>query len=205
MDTLIILLILVVGVVAIVLTRTLRHSRRINGYFVNAVKAYVWLDEEDAKVAALAASKVVAGKQRDSMLNYLKALTSDFKMLLPANPEFEPFINRLSELQAEIGTKDWTVKDVIDEKQRLGDCNPAYLKALEKADADVFVRKYPGLFSASNILETIGAAEKEKRKEVENLVYLGEQLLKLKESQDPKIRKLIEDGIKQGEKDLENQ
>ena len=204
-NTLIILLLLVAGAaVAIILIKMLRHSQRINGYFTNAVRVYLWMEEEDAKIAALAASKVAAGKQRGSMLNHLDTLTSDSTKLLHAVPELQRLISKLSELQVEITAKDWTIKDIVQEKQRLMDYNPSYLSALEKADANVFVRKYPDLFKASNMLEIFEAAEKIHRKKLGNLVQLGEQLLKLKEFQDPECQKLIEKGIKQGKKDLEN-
>jgi hypothetical protein len=41
--------------------------------------------------------------------------------------------------------------------------------------------------------------------EREHVVYLGEQLLKLKEYQDPKTRKIIEEGINDGKKALEEE
>lgn len=150
MKILLILLILGAGFVVIFLRRMLRHSLRINDYFANAIRVYGILGEEDAKVAALAAAKVAAGKQRDSMLAYLAGLASDFGQISPENNELRSqwklAIGRLSELKKEIGARDWTTSDMIQEKQRLQNLNPEYLKALERADPNVFTRKYPRIF-----------------------------------------------------------
>lgn len=146
MNILIVLLILLASILAIVSMRMFRHAGKINDYFANAVTVYVWIDKEDAKIAALAASKVAGSKQRNSMLKYLEGLNSDMTKLFPTSPQLKPFTEKLSELQMEIGAKDWTTKDIIQEKQRLKNYNPEYLNALEKADANIFIRKYPDLF-----------------------------------------------------------
>jgi ferritin-like metal-binding protein YciE len=56
----------------------------------------------------------------------------------------------------------------------------------------------------NELLEEIENRKKKTRQRVEGLANLGEQLLKLKEFQDPKIRKMIEEGIKDSKKALED-
>jgi hypothetical protein len=56
----------------------------------------------------------------------------------------------------------------------------------------------------NELLEEIENRKMKTRQRVEGLANLGEQLLKLKEFQDPKIRKMIEEGIKDSKKALED-
>lgn len=154
------------------LEKMLNHAKRINDYFANAVKVYVFLDKKDARIAALAAGKVAASVQRSSMIDYLEGLASDLGTQLPEllkkMPETEMVINRIKDLKEHIEEKDWTIKDIIDEKQRLQKVNPEYLNALEKADSDIFVHKYSDLFSDKEIKtlpseEIVKSAGKERK------------------------------------------
>ncbi len=56
----------------------------------------------------------------------------------------------------------------------------------------------------NELLEEIENRKTKIRQRVEGLANLGEQLLKLKEFQDPKIKKMIEEGIKDSKKALED-
>lgn len=130
------------------LRRAHLHANRINDYFCNAVMVYAWLGDQDAKLAALAAAKVAAGKQRASMLEYLNGMAADLVQYMPLSGTSEQLGARLRELEREIKAKDWDLADIREEKGRLLNRNPEYLTALDKADPDVFIRRHPDLFKA---------------------------------------------------------
>ena len=102
--------------------------------------------KKDAKIAAIAAAKVAAKKQRESMLNYLSGMSSDFDRDFPDDPVMKRHSKRLLSLKEEIAAKNWTITDSAEEKDRLSEINPDYLNALNKADAKIFVRQYPDFF-----------------------------------------------------------
>jgi hypothetical protein len=139
----VIIAIILFCIIAIVLIWAKRHSSDINDYFVNAVRVYILLDKEDAKIAALAAAKVAGAKQRESMVNYLIGMESDVAREFP---DHSAMTTKLFFLKERICAANWNMRDIVEEKNRLADYNPAYLKALNKADANIFVRKYPDLF-----------------------------------------------------------
>jgi hypothetical protein len=126
------------------------QSKSVNDYFLNAAKVYAFTGSQDARIAALAAAKVAAGIQRNSMLTYLRAMASDLKQMSESESEFKPFADQFSkaatELEEELSVKDWTISDIRAQKEELGKANPDYLNALNKGDASVFVRKFPHLF-----------------------------------------------------------
>ena len=133
-------------IIAIVLIWGKRQASGINDYFRYAVKVWIFMIKEDAKVAAIAAAKVAGAKQRESMLNYLTAMASDLERDFPDDPVMRRHIRRLSSLKEEIAAHNWTTQDAADEKDRLSEINPDYLKALNKANANIFIRQYPDFF-----------------------------------------------------------
>jgi len=145
-----ILIAILVVLIAAVLVWMKSQSKSINDYFCNAVKVYAFTGSQDARIAALAAAKVAAGAQRNSMLAYLRGMASDFKQMSESESEFKPFTDQFfeaaAELEKEISVKDWTISDIRVQKEELGKANPDYLNALNKGDASVFVRKFPHLF-----------------------------------------------------------
>ncbi|MEE9604873.1 MAG: hypothetical protein V3V70_04800 [Candidatus Scalindua sp.] len=89
--------------------------------------------------------------------------------------------------------------------------NNGYIEALkaieifEKDDVLLAESQLKSFEAKKNeLLEEKEKRKKKTRQRVEGLVNLGEQLLKLKEFQDPKIRKMIEEGIKNSKKALED-
>ncbi len=149
MDSLIIVILVVAALglaMLIIIKRMKRHADRVNDYFVNAVLAYAFFGDEDAKVAAVAAGKVADTVQRNSMVVALRRGVPEMTSDVSKHPELETVIRKVSEIEAEISAKDWTIQDIVHEKQRLHESNPEYLKALNKADPNVFVRKYGDLF-----------------------------------------------------------
>lgn len=142
----IVIAIVLVCIVSVVLIWAKRQASGINDYFCNAVKVWIFMIKEDAKIAAIAAAKVAAEKQRESMLNYLSGMASDLDRDFPDDPIMRRHSRRLLSLKEEIAAKNWTTMDAAEEKDRLSKINPDYLKALNKADANIFVRQYPDFF-----------------------------------------------------------
>ena len=139
-----------VVLIAAVLLWMKSQSKRINDYFCNAVKVYAFTGSQDARIAAVAAAKVAAGAQRDSMVAYLRGMASDLKLMSESEVEFKPiavqFVEAAAELEKEISIKDWTISDIRAQKEELGKADPDYLNALNKGDPFVFLRKFPHLF-----------------------------------------------------------
>ena len=141
-DLIVVVALLLAG--GIIRKRMLTHADRVNDYFMYALIAYTRFNDEDAKVAAIAAGKVAGRKQRNSMVVGLRAYASELAKTVE-HPELEPVMHKGSEIATEMSAQDWAVRDVAHEKQRLHERNPEYLKALNKADPNVFVRKYGDL------------------------------------------------------------
>jgi hypothetical protein len=144
------LIAVLVILIAAVLVWMKSQPKSINDYFCNAAKVYAFTGSQDARIAALAAAKVAAGTQRNSMLAYLRGMASDLKQMSESESEFKPFADQFfeaaAELEKEISEKDWTISDIRVQKEELGKANPDYLNALNKGDASVFVRRFPHLF-----------------------------------------------------------
>ena len=147
---LVVLLAIIVMLIVVVLVRMKSHSKRINDYFRNAVKVYAFTGSRDAKIAAVAAAKVSAGAQRNSMLGYLRGMASDLKQMSESESDLkllaDQFVEAAAELEKEISVKDWTISDIRVQKEELEKSNSEYLNALNRGDPFVFVRKFPGLF-----------------------------------------------------------
>ncbi len=158
----------VVALITIVVFRWLkRGAGKINDYFCNAVTVYVLAGEDAAKVAALTAAKVAAGKQRVSMVNFLFGIASDLKELSGG----DVIQRRLLELADEIRARDWSVDNIRAQKEFLRKVSPEYLAALNKFDSEVFQRKWPSVFHF----------EKARVEQVQALDRLRTELLKLRE------------------------
>ncbi len=139
----ILIAILLVCIIAIILIWVMRQTSSINDYFCNAVKVWVFMNKKDAKIAAVAAAKVADGKQRKSMLKYLSKLAADLDSTITNKSKYS---GKVLSLKKEIAAHNWTIMDAAIEKDRLAEINPNYLKALNKADARIFVRQYPDFF-----------------------------------------------------------
>jgi hypothetical protein len=138
--------IVLVCIIAIVLIWTKRQSSGVTDYFRYAVKVWAYMVNEDAKIAAIAAAKVAGTRQKRIMLSYLTAMASDLEKHSPDDPVMKKHCRRLLDLKEEIASHDWTIKDAAEEKDKLSKVNPDYLKALNKADANIFIRQYPDFF-----------------------------------------------------------
>jgi hypothetical protein len=125
----------------------LDEAQRINDYFVNAVRVYIFLGEEKAHIAALTAGKVAGNIQRKSMCNYLEAMAGDVMKSAPLEESARKRIAMmLLGLKDEIEEKEWDISDIKKGKSILRKMDPDYAKALDQADPSIFPRRHPKLF-----------------------------------------------------------
>ena len=118
------------------------QSARINDYFANAVRAWLFEGDEVARFAALNAAMTAATKQRALMTDYLSALIVD---AMADDPKSHvPWLVKV--LIKEIDLKDWSLKENMVKRNELAKLDDEYAKALDRADDQVFVRRYPALF-----------------------------------------------------------
>ncbi len=119
-------------------------SAWLNDYFCDAALVYVFTENEAAKLAALAAGKTAAGEQRNSMILYLRGMSSDMRE--ETSPELMQASTRLNELEADLSKKNWTLKDIMQAKNLLSKADPAALAALNQSDSSYFRTKFPQIF-----------------------------------------------------------
>ena len=135
---------------ALYIFRKKSHAKRINAYFCNAVRAYALTNEEDARIAIVTAAKVAAKTQRGSMVKYLQSMASDIKNMSQNDSKLKPhtdkFVESSIELAEEISSREWTISDIIKQKEELGNINSEYLVALDNTDPTIFAKKHPQLF-----------------------------------------------------------
>ena len=147
---LVVVISVLVVLTAAVLLRMKSQAKRINDYFCNAIRVYAFTGGQDARIAAVAAAKVAAAAQRNSMVTYLRGMVLDLKQMSESEPEFrslaDQFVEAAAQLEKDISVKDWAISDIREQKEELGKANLDYLNALNKADPSVFARKLPHLF-----------------------------------------------------------
>jgi len=119
-----------------------RGSAAVNDYFVNAVTVYVLGQEEVARVAALTAATVAAGKQRASMLVFLQGMAGDCSKL-PNGDQVRP---QLLALAKEISQKGNDLQTIMVQKRQLESMSKELLVALERFNASIFKNRWPQLF-----------------------------------------------------------
>jgi len=126
------------------------REKRMNAYFCNAVRVFALTDEEDVGIAIVTAAKAAAKKQRESMVKYLQTMASDIKNMTEIDPKVKPHTDKFAEssieLAEEISSREWTVNDIHEQREKLGNINSEYLVALDEADPTIFKKKYPQLF-----------------------------------------------------------
>lgn len=135
-------IVVIVAVIAIAIWWMSRGASAINDYFVSAVTVYARRGDGAARMAAVTAATVAAGKQRASMLVLLHGMAKDVLQL----PDGERTKARLLELAHQIDVQGSDLQSINDCKQRLGQLSPDLLTALDKFDASVFRKKWPDLF-----------------------------------------------------------
>ena len=116
----------------------------LNHYFIDAVLVYTLTDQSSVRSAILAVGKVAASLQRASMLEYLDGA---IKSLRNENDEYWiDVINNLQEIYDELASREWTMKDIVEEKALLRRLDPELADALDSSDGLIFRRLYPEFF-----------------------------------------------------------
>jgi hypothetical protein len=116
----------------------------LNQFFLDAVYVFLITDEPAVKTSILAVGKVAASLQRASMREYL---SGQIESLRGDNPEFwKDVIEKIMEIEKELGAREWTLEDIYEEKKRLREHDEELATALDEADASIFRRRYPDLF-----------------------------------------------------------
>lgn len=118
-------------------------SHRINEYFCDAVWVFVKTSDPSTRLAAFCAAVVADTEQRRTMVGYLTAIASDWRVLAPATPEAA---TRLHDLAKDIASHDWSLEDVVDQKARLRTADREYLYALDGSDPTIFRHRFSKLF-----------------------------------------------------------
>lgn len=131
-----------IGVIALLIWWMQRGSGALNDYFVNAVTVYALGQEEVARVAALTAATVAAGKQRASMILFLQGMAGDCSKM----PNGDKIRSQLLALAQEIGQKGSDLQTIKVQKQQLGDVSPDLLTALDSFDASIFKKRWSQFF-----------------------------------------------------------
>lgn len=120
-----------------------RQIVRGNSFFTKAATVYVLVGEDDAKLAAVAAGKGAAAKDRERMQEFLTTLTNSFQAQRGA---WRKQIERAKDLSQEITGGGALSHEAFEVRDALRRSNEEYLKALRAGDSDVFIRRYPHLF-----------------------------------------------------------
>jgi hypothetical protein len=154
-------LLLALFLLLILLFRTVirgrKDAKRLNDFFVKASIAHTWLEDEHAKLAAVAAAVIVPKRQRASMQEYLKTMAA---ILIKLDQGYEIYAQRLLMLYANLDGREWSIGDIPDAKAMLRERNSEYTDALDKGDSAVFVEKYPALFDVDTPAEMKEAAKR---------------------------------------------
>lgn len=202
MSTTAIVIMIVILVVAYLALRLIAAGGRVLEYFDNAVKAYVWLEDEEAGLAALAAAKTASSEHRAKMVAHLRVASAGLEYWIAKVPEFRRAIERVDKFAAAISEKVWTTRDAAEAQSQLEKVSPDYSDGLKKSNPSVFVIRYPALFSAKNVFEEVQAAATIKHSEVERGVEVMEQLKKLEGFQGKETQRTLNEGIEQAKRDL---
>lgn len=125
---------------------------RLNGYFLAAVNAHVLKGDEGAALAAFLAAAEAPSAQRNEMIAYLGELSDQIPDDATA-PFGEPdgvqprrvIAARIDMLYSRIIAGKWGRLDVESAKRQLRLLGSDYAEAHARADAEIFVQKYPDL------------------------------------------------------------
>jgi len=135
------------GLFAVYIFKRKSHAKRINDYFCNAVRVYALTNEEDARIAIVTAAKVAGKAQRSAMVKSLKRIASDIDKMSEKDSKLKPitdrFVESSIELAEEISSREWSINDINNQKEELGNINSEYLVALDNADPTIFSKKHP--------------------------------------------------------------
>jgi len=123
-----------------------RHSKGVTEYFSDAVRIYAFKGEEDARWAAIVASKVAGKKQKKFMIGQLAQMASNVLKNYPNKPARKTLSDRILSLQEEIKSRNGNSRDTREAEEKLLRLNGEYLSGLRNSDSSIFRRKHPKIF-----------------------------------------------------------
>ena len=123
-----------------------RHSKGVMDYFSDAVRIYVFKEEEDARWAAVVAAKVAGKKQRKFMIDHLAQMASNVLKNYPNKPARKSLADRIVSLREEIESSNGNPLYAREAEEKLLKLNEEYLYGLHHGDSSIFRRKHPKCF-----------------------------------------------------------
>jgi len=149
------------------LNRLQESADRINDFFIEALKAYIFKGDMAAAHAALTAATITASRQRASIVQFARAYTNDLQLVIlkmnqadlraladhlvtgvvqPGQELLSGTVgSRTQKLVTAIEEKNWGLLDAIRRRRELKAKDPEYARALASQDVTVFRRRYPDL------------------------------------------------------------
>ena len=123
-----------------------RRSEKIHEFFTSATRVFIMKGEEDARCAAVAAAKMVTGKQRKALTRELENVASNISQSYPDKSQRKMLVGRVLSLKETIESFATRHSSDVEEKKRLSILNREYFSCLNEGDPSIFCRKYPKLF-----------------------------------------------------------
>ena len=105
-----------------------RQIIRVNSFFTKAATVYVLVGEEDARLAATAAGKGAAAKDRQRMQEFLSTLSDSFRAQ-PAAAKWNHQIERANKLSQELARGGALSTEAFEIRDALRRSNDAYFRA----------------------------------------------------------------------------
>jgi hypothetical protein len=139
----IVLMIVIAGVVLFLWRRGVAHAGRVNQYYLFALGAWFLCGDDKARVAALTAAKIADPAQRVSMIAALEQMVS--RLVEGSSMDKAHMLEQTRRFVADLNARDWTVTDLIRAKNELRTLDQEYANALERAEPNVFPRRWPAL------------------------------------------------------------
>ena len=148
MFSIIITAILIIVFVTFILWLLNRGGEHVNEYFYKAVQVWLLQNDENARIAALAAVKTASPHAQRDCVGKLRVI--HFELSAQKHPDKLKKARLLKDFIDEIKTKVWTVEEATKERETLYKAEPEYASALNKYDSTVFIRRYPEMKNKTN-------------------------------------------------------
>ncbi len=123
-----------------------RGSEKYHEFFTRATRVYILRGEEDARCAAVAAAKMVTGKQRIALTRELENVAANISQSYPDKSQRKMLVGRVLSLKETIASFAPRENGDGEEKKKLSILNREYFSCLNEGDPSVFRRRYPKLF-----------------------------------------------------------
>jgi hypothetical protein len=130
------------------------RADRLNDYFLAALKAYAFKDDEEAGFAAFAVAATANGMQRSGMVALTQRIAADLECgflvsTLSEAANVRLIVAKLRILAQMIASRDWNLADAFSARRHLWKVSRVYFDALGRVDPSVFHQCHPEIFSDS--------------------------------------------------------